>query len=352
MRTKATALFIAASLFGLQGCIGAGRHAGTVNHAPQWQEQHRIAASGVRAEGLPGALDVGQPGEHAQKSVAAAQPACDAHQEATNRTHIAYFEQQWQLARQYKVELLAANTTTNMDAVFTPLGARLFSEGYRITYYRCSPSFAAFASAYNRYVAAFNEVYTARVPIVLRIIDAAEADLRALSAAKDRLVAAMASGPGPATTQARIDYRRAMARLREYRLQDFSVDATLGGGQARNFKAADFWSRANAVMYQDLGDDYSGATVEEILGSPTEANLTITTSNSIAMIEVRHMSYGPGFCTVETRTSLGGGNVAAAPPLVYGAWHILEAHAGVVTMTISTEAKCDTGARSQVRYFK
>ena len=277
---------------------------------------------------------------------------CDARQEETNQKNIAYFQTQLQIARLHKAEILAVNTTSNMDAVFTLLGAQLFGEGYKISYYRCNHSFAPFAVVYNEYTTVFNDVYKARVPILFRIADTAENDLRELTAAKDRLMAALASGPGPATTQARIEYRRAVAKLREYRLQDFYVDAKLAGGQARSFKAADFWSRANAAMYQDAGDDYLGYTIEEILGSPSEANLTITTSNSIATIEVRHMSYGPGFCTVETRSSLGGGNVAAAPPLVYGPWHTLETHAGVITLKISTEAKCDTGARSQVRYFK
>lgn len=351
-------LLLAASVCGIQGCASGERHARSFNYEPDSAlGMHRIAERGVLSDHLEDVFESvpeqALPAPEIRSVVAASRGwMCNVAQEEANQKAIAYFQNQLQIARLYKAEIMAVTTTTNMDAIFTPLGQQMIGEGYKVPYYTCSPSYTALAGAYNQYAGAFNDAYTSRIPLLYRIVDGAEADLGALSAAKDRLMAALRTGPGPATTAARLSYRQALARLREYRLQDFYVDAKLGGGTARTFKASDFWSRANAVMYQDVGDDYTGYTIAEILGSPTGANLTITTSNSIATIEVRHMSYGPGFCTVETKSSLGAGNVAAAPPLVYGPWHPIEAHAGAVTLTITTEAKCDTGARSQVRYFK
>ena len=226
------------------------------------------------------------------------------------------------------------------------IGEDLYSTGWTLPYYECSPTHSVLVKVFNQFTALYNEGNALRASKYFRIIDNAEADLETLSVAKGRLVEALRRGPSPATTQARLDYRDAVAKLRQYKLHDFAV---VGG---RSFKAADFWGRANAAMYQDIGDDYSGLTVEEVLGGPQEANLRITTGNAIAPIEVRHMSYGPGFCTVETSTSLGKTISAAAPPLVYGPWIRIEAHIGIVSMTISTRAQCDTGARTQVRYFK
>jgi hypothetical protein len=76
----------------------------------------------------------------------------------------------------------------------------------------------------------------------------------------------------------------------------------------------------------------------------------ITTSNSVANVEVQARSLGPGFCAVE----IGGGGKTVgflAPPLVYSPWTILFSHTGSVTTELSIDVKCDTGILAQVRYF-
>jgi hypothetical protein len=77
----------------------------------------------------------------------------------------------------------------------------------------------------------------------------------------------------------------------------------------------------------------------------------ITTSNSVANVEVQAQSLGPGVCAVE----IGGGGKTIgflAPPLVYSPWTILFSHTGSVTAELSIDAKCDTGVLAQVRYFR
>jgi hypothetical protein len=77
----------------------------------------------------------------------------------------------------------------------------------------------------------------------------------------------------------------------------------------------------------------------------------ITTSNSVANVEVQAQSLGPGVCAVE----IGGGGKTIgflAPPLVYSPWTLLFSHIGSVTTELSIDAKCDTGVLAQVRYFR
>ena len=79
--------------------------------------------------------------------------------------------------------------------------------------------------------------------------------------------------------------------------------------------------------------------------------MTITTSDSVANVEVRGKSLGPGLCAVEYSTS--GGSVSFdAPPLAFSDWNVLASHIGSVTYTISERAICDTGVVSEVRYYK
>lgn len=90
-----------------------------------------------------------------------------------------------------------------------------------------------------------------------------------------------------------------------------------------------------------------GLAIEEYFGTTS-----IQTSNSVANIEVRHLSYGPGFCNVDTRSSLGKTITTAAPPAFWSPWQVLESHIGEISLTISNTVNCDTGVRSQVKYWK
>lgn len=102
--------------------------------------------------------------------------------------------------------------------------------------------------------------------------------------------------------------------------------------------------RSREADYKDLS---FGLVIDEYFSSTR-----IETSNSIANIEVRHLSFGPGFCDVETRSSLGGVSKTLAPPAIWGPWGVLESHIGEVGLTITNTVNCDTGVRSQVRYWK
>jgi hypothetical protein len=79
--------------------------------------------------------------------------------------------------------------------------------------------------------------------------------------------------------------------------------------------------------------------------------MTIKTSNSWANVEVRAMSFGPGFCA--THITVGDKTVAiAAPPATYSGWVTANSHGGSVNFSISKDDKCDTGTQAQVRYWR
>lgn len=79
--------------------------------------------------------------------------------------------------------------------------------------------------------------------------------------------------------------------------------------------------------------------------------MTIRTSDSWANVEVRAMSFGPGFCA--THITVGDKTVSyAAPPAVYGPWVIAASHGGRVSFEVSKSDQCDTGTQAQVRYWR
>ena len=78
---------------------------------------------------------------------------------------------------------------------------------------------------------------------------------------------------------------------------------------------------------------------------------TITTSDSVATVEVRAQSFGPGFCGV-TFSTLGGVASFLAPPLTWSEWTQLAAHIGKVSYIISVQPVCDTGVMAEIRYYK
>jgi hypothetical protein len=85
--------------------------------------------------------------------------------------------------------------------------------------------------------------------------------------------------------------------------------------------------------------------------APIVDGMRITTSDSVANVEVRAKSIGPGFCAVEYSTF--GGKVGFdAPPLTFSGWTVLVSHLGKADFTISERVICDTGVLGEVRYFK
>ena len=86
--------------------------------------------------------------------------------------------------------------------------------------------------------------------------------------------------------------------------------------------------------------------VEALLASPQ----TIVTDNVVANVHVRAQSLGPGFCEVSFDSNFGSTGFLA-PPLSWSDWNVLFSHTGSVSAGISSEAKCDTGALFEVKYF-
>lgn len=143
---------------------------------------------------------------------------------------------------------------------------------------------------------------------------------------------------------------------------DLSTDCTEIGNKLLkvNDKAEDDTLvdlRIDELMDSDTGDlidndedsshiDFD-LTIEEFIGTTS-----VQTSDSIAQVSVRHSSFGPGLCEVETRSSLGTIISTLSPPFLWSEWQVLESHIGAISLSINTTVKCDTGVRSEVRYWK
>lgn len=84
---------------------------------------------------------------------------------------------------------------------------------------------------------------------------------------------------------------------------------------------------------------------------PLVNGMSITTSNSVANVEVRAQSQGPGFCGVSINGGIGTANFLA-PPYTWSPWTTLFSHIGSVSTTVNTNVECDTGALFEIRYYQ
>jgi hypothetical protein len=80
--------------------------------------------------------------------------------------------------------------------------------------------------------------------------------------------------------------------------------------------------------------------------------MTIKTGNSVANIEVRAKSLGPGACGVTFSADNGASTQFLAPPLTYSPWTVLASHTGSASFTITHSVACSTGVIGEVRYYK
>lgn len=84
---------------------------------------------------------------------------------------------------------------------------------------------------------------------------------------------------------------------------------------------------------------------------PLVNGMSITTSNSVANVEVRAQSQGPGFCGVSINGGMGNATFLA-PPFTWSPWTTLFSHIGSVSTTVNTSVECDTGALFEIRYYQ
>jgi hypothetical protein len=80
--------------------------------------------------------------------------------------------------------------------------------------------------------------------------------------------------------------------------------------------------------------------------------MVITTSDSVANVEARAQSQGPGLCATKVSAEPGNTVAIAATPGVYSNWVTIASHVGSVSFTLHTTIDCDTGALFQVRYYR
>lgn len=124
---------------------------------------------------------------------------------------------------------------------------------------------------------------------------------------------------------------------------------SINKAEIRDFKAAtkkELSYKSVHLEKHEQPNDVFNLVIEEYSGSTT-----ITTDDVVAAIEVQHSSFGPGFCNVITRTPSGSVGVNA-PPFIWSGWQTVVNHLGVITTTLTNEVNCDTGVRSQVRYYR
>jgi len=101
------------------------------------------------------------------------------------------------------------------------------------------------------------------------------------------------------------------------------------------------------ISKNEVKDSIFNETIEEYFNSTT-----INVCDCYSNVEVRHMSMGPGTCAVVTQSSKGSQVGVTALPAVWTGWQIIESLIGETTITLTDEVICDTGIRSQVKYFK
>jgi len=100
-------------------------------------------------------------------------------------------------------------------------------------------------------------------------------------------------------------------------------------------------------------EDCDQMTTTEYFG-----DTTLHTCNVGGRIEVRFMSLGPGGCAVEAREDprYAGSRPATtgllALPGIWSGWLVFREHFGRITTRIVNRVHCDTGVRSQVRYYR
>lgn len=94
------------------------------------------------------------------------------------------------------------------------------------------------------------------------------------------------------------------------------------------------------------------ARAEEKTVVPFVEGMTIKTGNSVANVDVRAKSFGPGACGVTFSTEGGNSIHFLAPPLAYSPWTVLAPHTGAASFTITHSVECDTGVLGEIRYFK
>ncbi|MFS0772740.1 hypothetical protein [Sphingomonas sp. 1P08PE] len=83
---------------------------------------------------------------------------------------------------------------------------------------------------------------------------------------------------------------------------------------------------------------------------PMTSGMTITTSNSVASVEFRVRSAGPGYCVVRVWSSYGRENVLPAPS-IWSPWLVLFSHTGRVSATIAADPGCSRETVFEIRYF-
>lgn len=266
---------------------------------------------------------------------------CSPQHDATNHEAAATIRDQWVPKSQRALgDLRALVVTNDMKAVGRAL------EPYagplpNVPIFRCSsPSFSNVVAAYNEYVEVENAVVRERIRLYSVVISNAEAALGVLSGATDRLVIAVQSNTGVQAARGAFD--AATLNVRAFVLHDHHTPGLF------RFEASDFWARADRTIARG---NAAYSTPEQVVSEFSET-ISVETANVIANVEVRHLSFGPGFCSVDTRSSLGAHITTNAPPGVWSGWQVIEPHAGKITVTLSTSVNCDGDVRSQVRYLK
>jgi hypothetical protein len=281
-----------------------------------------------------------------KESKSAAAPNCDAEMDAANLTAAARIQSSWTpKARALEAGYRVFTPTNDMYAI-DAITNSFPDDRETLQFFRCfGASFnTVFMSAHAEWAAANNSQLSLRNAHFAVIVRNAESALANLIGSKDDLLATI--GNQGDVLAARKRFSAAVEIVRGFKVRSYRSAPMFG----IVFDADRFWANANLAISigQTAGNGGGQQVVEEFPGS----SISIQTSNSIAAVEVRHLSFGPGACDVVTRSSLGAEFQILALPGIWSGWRAIEQHAGSITVTLSVEIRCDTGVRSQVRYFR
>jgi len=137
-------------------------------------------------------------------------------------------------------------------------------------------------------------------------------------------------------------------------LAGIHVEPSMAQEEVAFFRAAPVNEEKPAVDDADAQEE----AVCELIRTEYPGEITITTGNCVANIYVRFLSLGPGGCAVEAREDP---SYAAFEPAIVGYfvlpgvwsdWLVFKGHIGGITTRIVNHVHCDTGVRSQVKYYK
>lgn len=268
----------------------------------------------------------------------AASPACIPKHEATNRASIAYLEAWVPKLKQKAHKIRNLEVSNNMDTVLNLARVNAID----INYFNCGASGRLAAKAANAVIFQRNDINNARAAKLAEIMANARLDLSVLVLAKNRLIAALkAHRPDPEILKRQFD--AAAIKVNSYRLYDYRNNPRNHITQTKLF-----WE---SVRMEVTEGENAFSQMRLVIADFLDS-VTIITGDSVANVEVRHMSVNAGICEVKTGTTDGTLISTSARLAHWSDWHVLTSSTISRGVNVTTHIQGDCSVRSQVKYYR